>query len=74
MKDKHIELFIPGTLKDESVICNIIKKFSIDLRIVEASFSTESGWAYLTVGGDDQEIKKVFDYLKALGVSVEVRD
>jgi ABC-type methionine transport system ATPase subunit len=68
-----IELFIPGELKDEPIICNMIKDFDISMKIIEASFSTESGWAFLMVDGKKAELDKLFGYLRDKGISVEIR-
>lgn len=73
IQEVKVELFIPGELKDEPIICNMIRNFVIELRIVEASFSTESGWAYLVIKAKKPEIERAFEYLKEKGVSVEVR-
>ncbi|MFH1798668.1 MAG: NIL domain-containing protein [Candidatus Omnitrophota bacterium] len=73
MGKMNIELFIPGEMKDEPIICQIIKSFDIEMKIVEASFSTESGWAYLTINGRKGEIKKLFDFLTKKGINVEVK-
>lgn len=73
MQEVKVELFIPGELKDEPIICHMIKNFTIDLKIVEASFSTESGWAYLILGGDKKEIDRALSYLREKGISVEIR-
>ena len=72
--ETSIELFIPGDLKDEPIICNMIKNFDVEMKIVEASFSTESGWAYLVINGEKPEVDKMFDYLKGKGVNIEVRN
>ena len=74
MGEMKIELFIPGELKDEPIICHMIKNFDIDMKIVEASFSTESGWAFLILDGEKPEIDKLFDYLDTKGVNVEIRE
>lgn len=71
--EKKIELFIPGELKDEPIICQMIKDFNIGIKIVEASFSTESGWAYLIINADQAEMDRLFSYLNEKGISVEVR-
>lgn len=73
MAEKHVELFIPGELKEEPIICHMIKNYNISMKILEASFSTESGWAYLVVSGEKDEIDRVFGYLKDKGVSIEIR-
>jgi ABC-type methionine transport system ATPase subunit len=74
MQEINVELFIPGELKDEPIICNMIKNFNITLKIVEASFSTESGWAYLIIEGDKAEIDRMFESLRGKGVNVQVRE
>jgi hypothetical protein len=74
MQEVKVELFIPGELKDEPIICDMIKNFDIVMRIIEASFSTESGWAYLVINGEKADIDKVFDFLRGKGVSIELRD
>ncbi len=73
MDEIKVELFIPGELKNEPIICDVIKKHNITLKIIEASFSTESGWAYLVLSGEKVELDRVFDYLQGKGINVEVR-
>ena len=74
MIDTKVELFIPGELKDDPIICDMIRNYKIDLKIVEASFSTESGWAFLVISGEKPEVDKLFGDLKDKGISVEFRD
>ncbi|MFA5356181.1 MAG: NIL domain-containing protein [Candidatus Omnitrophota bacterium] len=64
------ELTFPAGLKDKPIICDICKKFDIVMNIVEASFSTETGWSILVLGGAEQEIEKVLKYLKDTGVII----
>lgn len=71
--ESKIELFIPGELKEEPIICRMIKEFDIKVKIVEASFSTESGWAYLIVNAEQSEFDRLISDLRGLGVSVEIR-
>ncbi|MGB2599418.1 MAG: NIL domain-containing protein [Candidatus Omnitrophota bacterium] len=73
MKEMKVELFIPGDLKEEPIIYNIIKDFNVFVKIVEASFSTESGWAFLTLSAEKKELEKLFEYLRGKGISIEVR-
>jgi ABC-type methionine transport system ATPase subunit len=65
------ELTFPGELKEEPLICYLCKKFEITLNIVEASFSTDTGWAILVFEGSEEELKKAFEYLKDKGVKIE---
>ncbi|MFH1846167.1 MAG: NIL domain-containing protein [Candidatus Omnitrophota bacterium] len=74
MEEIKIELFIPGEFKEKPIICDMVKNFNISMKIIEASFSTESGWAYLILTAEKDEIKKVFDFLKNEGANVEIRE
>ncbi len=66
-----IGLTFPGALQDESIICYICKKFDVNLNIIEASFSMEAGWSILQIEGQEEEVKRVFDYLTGKGVKVQ---
>jgi len=65
------ELNFPGDLKEEPIICNLCKKFAIILNILEASFSTEIGWAILILEGTEEDLKEAFEYLKNTGVQIK---
>ena len=66
-----IGLTFPGTLQDESIICYLCKKFEVNLNIIEASFSMDAGWSILTIEGQQEEIKRAFEYLAEKGVKVQ---
>ncbi len=65
-----VGLTFPGELKDESVICYISKNFDINVNIIEASFSTSSGWAILKIEGEKEEIDRVFSYLRNKNITI----
>jgi ABC-type methionine transport system ATPase subunit len=65
------EFTFPGELKDQPLICNICKQFAVTLSIVEASFSTDTGWAILVLEAGEAEINKTLAYLKSYGVEIE---
>lgn len=65
------ELTFPAELKEEAIICALCKKFDIVLNILEASFSTDTGWAILIFEGSQPELDKAFQYLKDKGVEFE---
>ena len=65
-----VGLNFPGSLKDESVICYISKNFNISVNIIEASFSTSSGWAILKIESEKEEIDKVLEYLISRGITI----
>ncbi|MCX5697426.1 MAG: hypothetical protein NTU54_05620 [Candidatus Omnitrophica bacterium] len=66
-----IGLTFPGDLQDESVICYLCKNFDISLNIIEASFSMSSGWAFLEVEGEKEEVKRSFDYIVGKGIKIQ---
>ena len=65
------EFIFPGLLKDEAIICYLCKTFDIIVNILEASFSTDTGWAILILKGNEDEIKKAFDYLLGKGIEIK---
>jgi ABC-type methionine transport system ATPase subunit len=70
MKTK-VELTFPAELKDEAIIGNLCKKFDILVNILEASFSTDTGWAILVIEGGDHEVTKALDFLREKGVEFD---
>jgi len=70
----ELELNFPQDLKQEPIICELCKKFQITLNIIEASFSTEIGWAVVVLEGEHQELEKVTQYLKDRGVSLKSKN
>lgn len=73
MATREVELHIPGDLKDTPLFYNIVKNFDVIPKILEASFSTEMGWAIITFEGQDAELDKVFKYLEENRVEVRFR-
>lgn len=65
------EFIFPKELKDEPLICDICKQFNITLSILEASFSTDTGWAILVLEAEDAEIIKTLKYLADKGVEIK---
>ena len=66
-----IGLTFPGELKDESIICHLCKTYDISLNIFEASFSMYSGWAILGIDGSEEELKRVFEFLRSKNINIE---
>jgi hypothetical protein len=67
-----IEITIPGELKNMPVIYYLGHDFNIIPNIIEASFSTETGWASLVLEGEEAEIKRALEYLKAKKITVNL--
>ena len=74
MEEIKTELFIPGTLQNELIINDMIKHFKVEIKILEASFSSQSGWALLTIKGAKDEINRVFAFLMEKGVTVQTKE
>jgi len=68
-----VEITIPGDLKHLPVIYYLGHDFKIIPNIIEASFSTEIGWASLVLEGEEAEIKKALEYLKSKKITVSLR-
>jgi len=45
--------------------------FKVIPNIIEASFSTEMGWAILTLEGAEEEIERLFEYLRTKNVEIK---
>ncbi len=73
MKKVKVELTFPTELKDEPIIYYMCHNFEVIPNIIEASFSTENGWAYLTLEGEEEEVDKLLDYLRSRNVIVDMR-
>jgi len=73
MAIKEVELNIPGRFKDEPIFYYLVKNFKVIPSIIEASFSTEMGWAILRLEGEDKELERLFKFLKQKGVEVSFR-
>ncbi len=70
---KEVELNIPIEYKNEPFFCYIIKNFDLTVRIIEASFSTEIGWAIVSFEGKEKEMKRLFDFLQEKNIEVTFR-
>lgn len=66
-----VELTFPAKLKDEPIIWYLGNNFKLIFNIVEASFSTEIGWAILVLMGTEDELNRACEYLRSKGVTLE---
>ena len=69
----RLELTFPKELKEEPIFYEMIKRFNVVPTIVEASFSTDIGWAYIKLEGEEDEINKLFDFLTSKNIIVDKR-
>lgn len=64
------EFSFPEKLRGKPIICNICKEFNITLSIIEASFSTQTGWAILSMEGEEAELKRTFEHLRGMEIEI----
>jgi len=74
MAKVKVELTFPVELRDEPVIYNMGRNFKVIPTIIEASFSTQTGWALLILDGDEKEIERLLKYLRERNVIIDKRD
>lgn len=68
-----VEMTFPSALKDEPIIYTMGNDFRVVPRIIEASFSSAQGWALLSLEGEEEEVERLFVYLRGRGVIVDRR-
>lgn len=73
MKKVRLELTIPSVLKDEPIFYYMCRNFDVIPNIIEASFSTKNGWAYITLEGEEEEIDRLLGYLRSRNIIVDMR-
>ena len=73
MKKVKVELTIPSVLKDEPIFYYMCRNFDVIPNIIEASFSTDNGWAYVTLEGEEEAIDRVLEYLRSRHIIVDMR-
>jgi len=69
----EVELTFPGSLKDSPIFYYIVKNFEVIPNILEASFSTDMGWAIVKFEGEETELSRLFAYLRSQGVEINNR-
>lgn len=68
---KKVELTFPEKLIKEPVIYQVGKKFRVVTNIFKADVNESKGWVVLELDGEQEEIDKSIQYLKALGIEVK---
>jgi len=67
-----VELTFPVQLKDDPVIYRLGQEFKLIPNIIEASFSTKTGWAILVLEGEQTEIDKALEFLRKKKIVINV--
>jgi L-aspartate semialdehyde sulfurtransferase ferredoxin len=74
MISKRVVLKFPHKLIDQPIIYILVRDYNLEFNILKASITAEeaSGLLVLELRGDEAKFKKGMEYLKGLGVSVEL--
>ena len=73
MEQKSIILTFPKTIIEQPVISRAIKKFDVDINILQANISPEEdGYMFAIIKGDPKSIKDSLDYLSGVGVKIKL--
>jgi ABC-type methionine transport system ATPase subunit len=73
MKKVKVELTFPSALKDEPIFYHMCRNFDVIPNIIEASFSTDNGWAYVMLEGQPDDLDRVLEYLRSKHIIVDMR-
>lgn len=74
MITQRVHLTFPDTLIQEPLIYNLGKQFNIVTNIRRANVEDTVGWVILEISGEKEVITAGTDYLKSLGVEVNLID
>ncbi|GEK33813.1 methionine ABC transporter ATP-binding protein [Kurthia sibirica] len=73
---KLIKLFFVGTATERPVITQLIRKFNVEVNIIDGNISPTKSGAYGTlivqINGVDDDVEKAVNYLAAQGIKSEV--
>jgi len=70
---RRLVLHFPSHLIDQPVISRLIKSYNVELNILKAMITPkEEGVMVAEISGEESSYKKAIDYLKELGVSIQM--
>ncbi|MQG39349.1 MAG: FeS-binding protein [SAR202 cluster bacterium] len=72
MPTKQIRLKFQTNLISEPVIYQLGHKFKVITNIKRANVRQDTGWVILDLNGDDKEISASLEWIKSVGVDVDV--
>ncbi len=73
MEQKSIILNFPKTVIEQPVMSRVIKKFDVDINILQANISREEdGYMFAIIKGEPKSIKDSLDYIASLGIQIKL--
>ena len=74
MAKRRIRLFFPADLVTEPIVYTMGKQFDVITNIRGGEISGDSGWLYLELTGEDDEIDRAIDLAMRRGIRVDPVD
>ena len=71
MAKRRIRLFFPADLVTEPIVYTMGKQFDVITNIRGGEISGDSGWLYLELTGEDDEIDRAIDWAMRRGIRVD---
>ena len=71
MAKRRVRLFFPADKITEPVVYLMGKRFEVITNIRGAEILADSGWLYLEVTGDEDEIDRAVDWVIEQGIRVD---
>lgn len=70
--NSRVKLTFPEHLIKQPVIARLCREFDVMPNIRRASVEDTIGWMVLELGGDDDAVDRAIDWLRDMGVSVDL--
>ena len=71
MAKRRVRLFFPTKLITEPIVYMLGKEFAIVTNIRGGEIAADSGWLYIELSGEDDEIDRAIDWALEKGVRVD---
>jgi L-aspartate semialdehyde sulfurtransferase ferredoxin len=71
MAKRRVRLFFSGGLVTEPVVYLMGKNYDVVTNIRLAEINADSGWLYLELSGEDDEIDRAIEWVISRGVRVD---
>lgn len=69
-----VKLWYEESLVGEPILAEVVKRFDVMTNINRANLEDDLGWVICTLDGDEASISEATEWLKAIGVEVEMLD
>lgn len=70
MSTQDVRLEYPPSLLSRPVIQELIRRFDLSVNILQAQITLEEGWIAVRLSGEEAEIQRAVNWLRAEGLGV----